>query len=253
MWKKIFLINVSRIENKIIKHFEINKKLFLTVENVSFEVYAPSFLERFIESHAVMLQGNAGLKPKEGEVTSRPWQWPINYRGQFFSGSSYRIYLLGNPIIWWGNLIFLGIFIVILLINCIKLQRGYISSFSGKYLFTSRVEVLGLYVLIVLYRFTQKKTYKLRVALLRLVAPLRPILGNGQSPLLPPLFPSSTLQLHVNRHNHGLPSRGDSQVLPSKTSFNSSSHSNSVSSLKYNVQLLSICSVGLRNERTFRF
>lgn len=48
--------------------------------NVSFEVYAPSFLDRFIESHAVMFQGNAGLKPKEGEITSRPWQWPINYR-----------------------------------------------------------------------------------------------------------------------------------------------------------------------------
>lgn len=28
----------------------------------------------------MMLQGNAGLKPKEGEVTSQPWQWPINYR-----------------------------------------------------------------------------------------------------------------------------------------------------------------------------
>ncbi|KOB63903.1 putative mannosyltransferase 1, partial [Operophtera brumata] len=26
------------------------------------------------------LQGNAGLKPKEGELTSQPWQWPINYR-----------------------------------------------------------------------------------------------------------------------------------------------------------------------------
>lgn len=48
--------------------------------NVSFEVYAPSFIERFVESHAVMVQGNAGLKPKEGEITSRPWQWPINYR-----------------------------------------------------------------------------------------------------------------------------------------------------------------------------
>jgi dolichyl-phosphate-mannose-protein mannosyltransferase len=47
---------------------------------VSFAVYAPSFLERFYESDAVMFQGNAGLKPKEGEVTSRPWQWPINYR-----------------------------------------------------------------------------------------------------------------------------------------------------------------------------
>lgn len=28
----------------------------------------------------MMLQGNAGLKPKEGEITSRPWQWPINYK-----------------------------------------------------------------------------------------------------------------------------------------------------------------------------
>lgn len=55
---------------------------FISVPNVSFDVYASSFVERLIESHAVMLQGNAGLKPKDGEVTSRPWQWPINYRVQ---------------------------------------------------------------------------------------------------------------------------------------------------------------------------
>lgn len=54
--------------------------LVTAVPNVSFTVYAPGFLSRFFESHAVMFQGNAGLKPKEGEVTSRPWQWPINYR-----------------------------------------------------------------------------------------------------------------------------------------------------------------------------
>jgi dolichyl-phosphate-mannose-protein mannosyltransferase len=47
---------------------------------MSFEAYASSFFERLLESHAVMFQGNAGLKPKEGEVTSQPWQWPINYR-----------------------------------------------------------------------------------------------------------------------------------------------------------------------------
>lgn len=52
----------------------------VAVPSVSFQVYAPGFWSRFIESHAVMFQGNAGLKPKEGEVTSRPWQWPINYR-----------------------------------------------------------------------------------------------------------------------------------------------------------------------------
>lgn len=100
------------------------------VPNVSFEVYAPSFLERFLESHAVMFQGNAGLKPKEGEVTSRPWQWPINYRGQFFSGSSFRIYLLGNPVIWWGNIVFLLLFLGVFLFNAVKQQRGYIKSFS---------------------------------------------------------------------------------------------------------------------------
>lgn len=47
---------------------------------MSFRVYAPGFLDRFLESHAVMLQGNSDLKVKEGEVSSRPWQWPINYR-----------------------------------------------------------------------------------------------------------------------------------------------------------------------------
>ncbi|XP_017871438.1 PREDICTED: protein O-mannosyl-transferase 2 [Drosophila arizonae] len=91
--------------------------------SVSFSIYAPGFFARFLESHAVMLQGNAGLKPKEGEVTSRPWQWPINYRGQFFSGSSYRIYLLGNPFIWWSNLVFLLLFISIFLCNAILHQR----------------------------------------------------------------------------------------------------------------------------------
>ncbi|XP_034489564.1 protein O-mannosyl-transferase 2 [Drosophila innubila] len=91
--------------------------------SVNFSIYAPGFFARFLESHAVMLQGNAGLKPKEGEITSQPWQWPINYRGQFFSGSSYRIYLLGNPIIWWSNLIFLLLFVSVFLCNAIVQQR----------------------------------------------------------------------------------------------------------------------------------
>lgn len=108
---------------------------------MNFEVYAPGFLERFIESHAVMLQGNAGLKPKDGEITSRPWQWPINYKvfcvtlyyfilftlflfqGQFFSGSEYRIYLLGNPVIWWSNILFLFVFAILVLFKVIRNRR----------------------------------------------------------------------------------------------------------------------------------
>nr|CAH7738251.1 unnamed protein product [Callosobruchus chinensis] len=110
--------------------WNVEENYFEKLPNVSFEVYAPSFLERFLESHAVMFQGNAGLKPKEGEITSRPWQWPINYRGQFFSGSQYRIYLLGNPVIWWANLVFILIFLVCFITNCIKIRRGHAASFS---------------------------------------------------------------------------------------------------------------------------
>ncbi|XP_046594300.1 protein O-mannosyl-transferase 2 isoform X10 [Neodiprion lecontei] len=113
--------------------WNIEDNIFAKLPNVSFQVYAPGFLERFLESHAVMLQGNSDLKPKEGEVTSRPWQWPINYRthatekkGQFFSGSKNRIYLLGNPIIWWGNIAFLIFFSLAYLFASVQEQRGYL-------------------------------------------------------------------------------------------------------------------------------
>lgn len=91
--------------------------------NISLNVYAPSFMARFIESHIVMFQGNSQLKIKEGEVSSRPWQWPINYRGQFFSGSPKKIYLLGNPIIWWNNIGFLFIFLVLFIYTAVQEKR----------------------------------------------------------------------------------------------------------------------------------
>ncbi|KAJ6661298.1 hypothetical protein lerEdw1_015435 [Lerista edwardsae] len=69
--------------------------------NISLDVLKPSFPEILLESHMVMIRGNSGLKPKENEVTSKPWHWPINYQGLRFSGvneTDYRVYLLGNPV-----------------------------------------------------------------------------------------------------------------------------------------------------------
>ncbi|XP_078034543.1 protein O-mannosyl-transferase 2 isoform X2 [Augochlora pura] len=104
--------------------WNIEDNNYAKLPNVSFQVYAPGFLNRFFESHAVMLQGNSDLKVKEGEVSSRPWQWPINYRGQFFSGNNLRIYLLGNPVIWWSNIIFLILFVVLYVHACVREKRG---------------------------------------------------------------------------------------------------------------------------------
>jgi dolichyl-phosphate-mannose-protein mannosyltransferase len=47
-------------------------------------------------------------------------------RGQWFSASEdYRIYLLGNPIIWWGHLALLCVFTWIYGYNAFRAQRGY--------------------------------------------------------------------------------------------------------------------------------
>lgn len=101
--------------------WNIEDNSFSKLPNVSFEEYAPSFIERFSESHAVMLQGNAGLKPKEGEVTSRPWQWPLNYRGQFFSASKeHKIYLLGNPLTWWVNIAAIPLTLILIIVISIS-------------------------------------------------------------------------------------------------------------------------------------
>ncbi|CAH2328479.1 O-mannosyl-transferase 2 isoform X1 [Pelobates cultripes] len=95
--------------------------------NISVSILKPSFLEILLESHIVMVRANSGLKPKEHEVTSKPWHWPINFQGLRFSGvneTDFRIYLLGNPIIWWLNLVFLGVYALMALCAAVSLQRG---------------------------------------------------------------------------------------------------------------------------------
>lgn len=47
-----------------------------------------------------------------------------HFQGQFFSGSTHRIYLLGNPVVWWTNLAFLIIFFLVYIINSIKEKRA---------------------------------------------------------------------------------------------------------------------------------
>ena len=48
----------------------------------------------------------------------------FHVQGQFFSGNSHRIYLLGNPIIWWGNIGFLIVFALVYVHASIREQRA---------------------------------------------------------------------------------------------------------------------------------
>uniref|UniRef100_A0A8D3D3D7 Protein O-mannosyl-transferase 2 n=1 Tax=Scophthalmus maximus TaxID=52904 RepID=A0A8D3D3D7_SCOMX len=102
----------------------INPKL----PNISLSVLKPHFLEILLESHIVMIRGNSGLKPKDNEMNSKPWHWPLNYQGLRFSGvneTEYRVYLLGNPVLWWTNLACLGLYLIMVAVASIALQRGF--------------------------------------------------------------------------------------------------------------------------------
>ncbi|XP_037550439.1 protein O-mannosyl-transferase 2 [Nematolebias whitei] len=102
----------------------INPKL----PNISLSVLKPSFLEILLESHIVMIRGNSGLKPKDNEMNSKPWHWPINYQGLRFSGvneTEYRVYLLGNPVVWWINLASLGLYLIMVAVAAVVVQRGF--------------------------------------------------------------------------------------------------------------------------------
>ncbi|XP_059108885.1 protein O-mannosyl-transferase 2 isoform X1 [Peromyscus eremicus] len=101
----------------------INPKL----PNISLDVLQPSFSEILLESHMVMIRGNNGLKPKDNEFTSKPWHWPINYQGLRFSGANdtdFRVYLLGNPVVWWLNLVSIVLYLLSGSTVAIAVQRG---------------------------------------------------------------------------------------------------------------------------------
>ncbi|XP_061552168.1 protein O-mannosyl-transferase 2 [Phycodurus eques] len=101
----------------------VNAKL----PNISLSLLKPHFLEILMESHIVMIRGNSGLKPKDNEMNSKPWHWPINYQGLRFSGvneTEYRVYLLGNPVVWWLNLASLGLYLILVAVASVAFQRG---------------------------------------------------------------------------------------------------------------------------------
>lgn len=53
----------------------------------------------------------------------------LELKGQFFSaGEGVRIYLLGNPIIWWSNLFFMGFYLTLFVVKCVRDRRGVVAS-----------------------------------------------------------------------------------------------------------------------------
>jgi dolichyl-phosphate-mannose-protein mannosyltransferase len=61
----------------------------------------PNFLHKFFELNRVMYTTNQGLG--QGHPNSSPWySWPVMYKPLYYwYNDGARIYLLGNPVVWW--------------------------------------------------------------------------------------------------------------------------------------------------------
>ena len=95
--------------------------------------YNPSnnvdFLKKFVELNGVMLSANSGVTANHPYSIS--WYgMPAMYRAIYYwtkteNGLAARIYLMGNPFVWWPLLISIIVFIAILILKLIKRNFSY--------------------------------------------------------------------------------------------------------------------------------
>ncbi|XP_047394395.1 protein O-mannosyl-transferase 2 isoform X1 [Sciurus carolinensis] len=126
-WEQLEVTCTPYLKDTLSSIWNVEDHINPKLPNISLDVLQPSFPEILLESHMVMIRGNNGLKPKDNEFTSKPWHWPINYQGLRFSGANdtdFRVYLLGNPVVWWLNLVSIALYLLSGSIAAIAMQRG---------------------------------------------------------------------------------------------------------------------------------
>ncbi|KAG0374929.1 Protein O-mannosyltransferase 2 [Mortierella sp. AD032] len=82
--------------------------------------YKSNFWEDFIHINVAMLNFNNGLTQdpdKHDHLASEPSQWPflaVGIRLNKWWDSSLKVYLIGNPAVWWSGSLSLGVFVLTL-------------------------------------------------------------------------------------------------------------------------------------------
>lgn len=84
----------------------------------------PGFFDKFWELQGVMWATNAGLTDRHA-YDSRPKSWPVLRRGINFWNKEHRqVYLMGNPLIWWGATASIMAYLGARAILMLRAQRG---------------------------------------------------------------------------------------------------------------------------------
>jgi dolichyl-phosphate-mannose-protein mannosyltransferase len=99
--------------------------------NNNTENYKTNFWNDFIHLNVAMWSSNNALTPdpeKEDKLISVPMQWPLALVGLRMCGwgdNDYKVYLLGNPIVWWSAAFSLIFFCILTFLYILGFRRGY--------------------------------------------------------------------------------------------------------------------------------
>ncbi|XP_063674823.1 protein O-mannosyl-transferase 2-like isoform X2 [Bolinopsis microptera] len=107
------------VRNPALVHFTLEHNISpVEADNVQ-GILPAGFFSKLYEMQIKMLVTNNALLPSEEEPSSRPWMWPVNWKGLWFALSHQHggVYFLGNPVIFWTNLVMI---FVLLAINIIQ-------------------------------------------------------------------------------------------------------------------------------------
>lgn len=96
------------------------------------EAYKTSFIHDFIHLNVAMMTSNNALVPdpsKEPDgLTSTPGQWPLATVGLRMCGwgdDQHKVYLIGNPIVWWYGAGSLALFCGLWFLYILRFKRGF--------------------------------------------------------------------------------------------------------------------------------
>ncbi|KAF3483580.1 dolichyl-phosphate-mannose-protein mannosyltransferase 2 [Arthroderma uncinatum] len=93
--------------------------------------YKSPFIKDFIHLNVAMMTSNNALVPdpdKQDDLASKFWQWPIlnvGLRMCSWDDNVVKYFLLGNPLVYWGSTLSLGVFSLIIVWYVLRWQRGY--------------------------------------------------------------------------------------------------------------------------------
>ncbi|KAF3766143.1 family 39 glycosyltransferase [Cryphonectria parasitica EP155] len=93
--------------------------------------YKSPFIHDFIHLNVAMMTSNNALVPdpdKQDDLASQWWQWPILNVGLRMCGwddNIIKYFLLGNPFIYWGSTISLGVLGLTVAWYVVRWQRGF--------------------------------------------------------------------------------------------------------------------------------